>query len=265
MAGPIRERRSRWRARLLAFGAVVGVAIVGWIVNKALDTGADEVSSKPPVAVSVVTDWKRIYAGAPNWQVYRFVSNRPITSIGRPPSDQCAEWRAWALAAGGADADESRASVLIQGRPQTAVVIDAVDVEVVRRRPAPQGTYAVCPAGGPQGSPRRLLINLDSDPPTVRYGERGDDIAARKRLLFTLAGPQTEILDLVANTARCDCEWKAEIHMVVDGHEHVEEVDDGGRPFHTVASRRAAPFVWEQSRWRRLTSVDAARFRGSAP
>jgi hypothetical protein len=173
--------------------------------------------------------------------------------LGRPPSPLCREWRSWALAKGGVDADETRIYAFLQGKPNTAVAIIGVDVEVTRRRPAISGTHAYCPAGGATASPRLIDIDLDSSPPDVRYASSGDDSPARRRLLLTLNGTETEALQITARTRRCDCEWRARIHMVVNGERHEELIENDGEPFRTSASRRSSHMVWAGDRWRPMS------------
>lgn len=188
---------------------LVAAAAVTWGVTRALDRGVDALNKAPAVHISVDTDPARVFAGDPPWQTYSFVSPQPLTGLGRAPSDRCREWRSWALRHDGVDGDVTRAFALLQGRANTAVVIDDVDVQVTRRAAPLRGTHGYCPAGGAVASPRLVDIDLDDDPPTVLFAERGDDYPARKRLLITLNGTESEALDLVAHTRRCYCAWRA--------------------------------------------------------
>ena len=103
------------------------------------------------------------------------------------------------------------------------------------------------------GSPRLIDIDLDASPPEVRYANRGDDYPARRRLLLTLNGTETETLQITAHTRRCDCEWRVRLHMVVNGDRDSAVIDDGGKPFRTSASRRSSHVQWVGGRWARMS------------
>ena len=92
-------------------------------------------------------------------------------------------------------------------------------------------------------------IDLDEDPPTVLYAEARDDAPARRRLHFTLTGTETETFRLRAHTARCDCEWRARVQMVVNPQRTELLVDEDGEPFRTSASHQAKHVTWNGQRW----------------
>jgi hypothetical protein len=202
----------------------------------------------------------------PGWQTYSFVTTREPRDLGRPPP-LCREWWAWARARDGVDADQTRVYVYLQGKPGTAVLITGLSVEFVSRAKPERGTHAYCPAGGAVASPRLVDIDLDTRPPDVRYAQPGDDFPARRRLPLTLTGAETEVIELVAHTRRCDCEWRARLQVVVDGERDEVVIDNNGEPFRTVASRRSAHHQWvarwkgmSQAEWKRTLPMRWARF-----
>jgi hypothetical protein len=234
---------------------------VGWGVTQLLDKGADTLAEAPTIRVSLESDPARVYArDDPEWQTYGFVRTGSVADLGSPPTSRCREWRRWAIPAGGVDADQTRLYAFLQGRPDTAVVITGVDVEIVARRPPIVGTHAYCPApGGATASPRLVDIDLDFKPPRIRFAEIGDDYPQRRRLLLTLTGPETETLELSAHTRRCDCSWRARVYLVVDGEPSEVLLDDGGRPFRTSASGRARHVTWDGRGWVPLSRSDWKR------
>ena len=151
----------------------------------------------------------------PAWQRYGFVTRATPRQLGRPPSQRCREWRRWALAQGGKDANQTRLYAVLQGRPRTAVAITSAQVEVADRREPPKGLFAYCPAGGAVGSPR--LVDVDLNSGRVLLAPRGDDSPTRHKLCPTLSGTESEILEISAHTQRCTCSWRLRLRLVVNG------------------------------------------------
>jgi hypothetical protein len=239
----------------LAVGLTVATAAIGWAVVKALDGGARVIDPKPPVTVYVETDPAKVFAGHPEWQTYDFVSPASESDFGRPPA-RCREWRTRARRADGVDADETHAHAYLQGTPGAAVVIDGIEVEILRRRPPIRGTSAHCPAGGAVGNPRLIDVDLDADPPEVLYAEAGDDYPARRRLNFTLTDAESDTFRLRAHTTRCDCTWRARVQMVVNDQRMQLTLDEDGEPFRTSASAAARHVAWNGRRWAPMARAD---------
>lgn len=234
------------------------VAVVSVVVAIAIGSGgSSEVRPSargPAVRVLVETDPTVVFAGQPEWQSYSFVTPIPPSRLSEQPPEACRAWRSWARRYDAVDADQTNAYATLQGRPDTAVQIDGVEVEMLRRAPAMRGTSGHCLApGGAVGNPRLIDVDLDADPPDVLYAELGDDFPQRRRLVFTLTGPETETLQLRAHTRRCDCTWRVRIHMVVDGRRQDVVVDDRGHPFRTSASGAAVHRQWSGVRWAPLS------------
>lgn len=247
--------RRGWRRLAGAALAAIAVAALGWGVTRLLDSGADAIDQAPLVTAFVETDLGRIFAGAPEWQTYDFVAPLRASALRTPPG-RCREWRAWALDQGGVDADQTDAYAYLQGTPGTAVIIDDIEIEVVRRERPMRGTSGHCPAGGAAGSPRLIDVDLDEDPPVVRYAEPGDDAPTRRRLSFTLDGTETESFILRGHTTTCYCAWRARMKMVVDGRRTDVVLEDDGEPFRTSASRNASHMAWDGRRWRGMTRAE---------
>jgi hypothetical protein len=243
-------------------GAALLVAIVGIAVTVMLSRDDGSQVSKPesrggaPVRALVETDPARIYAGLPEWQTYDLVAPVASAGLGAPPSARCRDWRTWAQRRGAVDADETLANAYLQARSGAAVIIDGIEIDVVRRRLPVEGTSAHCPAGGAVGNPRLIDVDLDADPPEVLYAEAGDDYPARRGLNFTLTDSETETFQFRAHTRKCDCEWRARVQMVVDGKRTEVPLDEDGRPFRTSSSRRADHVEWTGSDWASISRED---------
>lgn len=233
--------------------AAIGAAVT-WGVLLGLNAIRNALKDEVPVAISMETNPARVYpVGSPNWQTYGFVSRTGAADLATPPSILCRNWPRWARREGYVDADQTRLFIYLQGKANTAVAINGLEVRVVRRGRPVAGTYGWCPGGGAAASPRLIDVDLDAEPPRVRYGQPGDDFPFRRRLLFTLTGPETEVLQLVAHTRRCDCEWRAVIHMRVNGKRIEGVVEDQGKPFRTAASARSTHLQWDGKRWRPMS------------
>jgi hypothetical protein len=257
------ERRPAWQRRVLAVLVAAGLAALGWGVNRGLDEGEESLRSEAPVRIRVETDPTKHYQPTdPGWQTYSFVTPEPRKRLGRPPAGPCREWRTWALARGGVDADGSRFYAYVQGKPESAILITGFEIDFVRRRKPIKGTHAYCPTGGAAANPRLVDVDLDTSPPAVRYAALGDDYPARRQLMFKLNGTDTEVFEISAHTRRCDCQWIARLHMVVDGEAHTEVLDDNGEPFRTSASHRSEHVQWDGKGWPRMSR---AAWKGTLP
>lgn len=256
--------RTAGRLRKWALGAaaVAGTAAIAWGVTNLLDKGAEAVKGSAPIALHVDTRLAVIYAGLPPWQSYGFVVRR-TGSLPSPPSALCREWQDWAYGRGGVDAEQTRLQIQLQGRANTAILIDRVEVDVERRDKPLAGTLGYCAArGGAVASPRQVDINLDTSPPTVLFAMTGDDYPSRHRLPLTLTGSETELLEIKAHTRRCDCRWRAKLHMIVDGERYVAVIPNEGEPFRTTASVAARHLTWTGDRWRSMTRGE---WKGTLP
>jgi hypothetical protein len=245
-----KDNRPWWKRGAWRLAGAIALPAIAWVVVQGLDEGKQSLKDEPPINISVVADASRVRApNDPGWEPYGFVSPSAPAQLGRPPSELCREWRAWALDNGGVDADQTRLYAFLQGKATTAVAITGLDVEFARRGPAVKGTHAWCPTGGAVGSPRLVDIDLDAKPPAVRYAETGDDYPSRDRLLLTLNGTETETLEVTAHTRSCDCEWRIRLRMVINGKSHDALIDDDGKPFRTSASAASSHVTWNGRRW----------------
>lgn len=257
-AGSSAKTRRSFRA-LAWVSLTVAAAALGWAVVHALDAGSRSIAEKDsPLSISLETNPARQFRGLPAWQNYSFVIPDATPNVlPPPPSSRCRDWWSWARHHGGRDGDISEIYATLQGTPGTALVITGVSAGVVRRRPAPHGVEGVCQAiGGAVGSPRLVDVNLDHRPPVVLLAKEGDDYPSRGQLSLTLNGSETEQLVIRAHTTTCDCRWRLRLALVVNGEKGSAVIDDGGRPFRTIASSAATPVRWERRRWRRMSAAD---------
>lgn len=247
---------SAGRARRVAAWAlpVLGAAVIGAVVSQAVNRGSKSVlGGDKPYSLRLVTDPAVEFRGDPEWQNYRFVMPDRRRLAGRPPR-MCRQWYTWAHRRGAQDADLTEAYLTIQGRPDTAILIEEVRAEIVKRDPVPAGAQGVCMApGGAESSPRLVDVNLDMRPPAVLLADVGDDFPQRGQLHLTLNGTETEELVIRAHTRTCDCRWRLYLQMVVNGKERDEVIDRDGEPFRTTASTASTHFAWTGQGWAHMS------------
>lgn len=207
----------------------------------------DSEEPRSDARLAVEADPKVFQRGAPDWTDYSYVIPLDMDQVPPPPEGLCRGRRAWAYGLGGADAVYTVAQVTVRGQARGTVLIDGIEVDMLERRRPIRGTWARCPVGGADASPRMVQINLDRDPARVQYFEEGGDPV--EELSFTLMPGEVEFFQIWAWTQDCYCEWRLKL-LLVDGGERREVlVDDNGEPFRTTASNRAVSAAWGQAAW----------------
>ena len=144
------------------------------------------------------------------------------------------------------DADVTKVQVIVEGTAER-VTIDSMEIDVQHRAEPLRGAHALCQVGGASASPREILVELDPNPPRVRYFSQGGDPS--EPFLFTLGKDEAETFRIYAVAAACYCEWVASLHYVVDGKRMTLAIDDGGEPFRTTGSRDAQNYIWSEGAW----------------
>jgi hypothetical protein len=251
------ERKLGWwrRASSWLILLVLGSAIA-WTVQRGLTSSTSHHSTTPPVRFYLQTDPAKEFRGAPNWQGYSLVLPQSRTAPRSKPPALCRAWYAWGKRRGGVDADLTEAYLTLQGRPNTAILIQDARVEILSRTQPRSGVEAVCvPPGGAVASPRLVDINLDARPPLTLLAEAGDDRPGRQHLQLALRGTETEQLIIRAHTRRCDCQWRLHLDVVADGKPLDVMVDDHGKPFRTVAAGSSKHLTWVSNRWQPMSDA----------
>jgi hypothetical protein len=208
----------------------------------------------PPAPLSVatvvdldkITDW-RSQTGPAN-----YLLPKPITAIGRPPSDQVADqggWYTWAHTQGGIDETQSIIQLDVSGTSATPTVISRLSVEVTDRRPPSRAT-AVGPSGQGGGViPRVIVADLDQNPPTIKW-------ANSKPVILSVTQSDIEVIELVAQTTQCDCSWKILLDWTAGSRQGVISVGYHGQPFRTAAPANDKDgWGWYAPSWNGLDGV----------
>ncbi|WP_407705557.1 helix-turn-helix domain-containing protein [Streptomyces niveiscabiei] len=185
-----------------------------------------------------------------------YVIDQPPAQVPPPPMSQDA--RAWAAAEGGLHGKETMVRVSVQGRSDTAVVLEALRVRVVGRgTPAAGNAYAMDQGCGGSLTPREFAVDLDKDRP-IAHSMPGNDAGTELPAVsfpYRVSAKDPEILLVTARTTGCDCSWYLELDWSSQGRTGTVRVDDAGRPFRTTAITGLPRYVYDtlNRNWRPYT------------
>ncbi|CAM5284843.1 Helix-turn-helix domain-containing protein OS=Streptomyces tendae OX=1932 GN=GUR47_06805 PE=4 SV=1 [Streptomyces tendae] len=143
---------------------------------------------------------------------------------------------------------ETLVQLSVQGRSDTAVVLEALRVRVVgRTAPAAGNAYAMDQGCGGSITPRSFAVDLDKDRPIARAvagNDAGTPIPA-VRMPYRVSAKDPEVLLVTAGTSACDCRWYLELDWSSQGRTGTVRIDDGGRPFRTSAITGLPRYVYD--------------------
>ncbi|MEU3899139.1 helix-turn-helix transcriptional regulator [Streptomyces sp. NPDC045251] len=203
-------------------------------------------ASRPPGATSAPSSGEQS-AGLPlTWSVnsqewklgcgHDYVIDKPPSQVPPPPAPQDAA--PWAATQNAVHGRETLVRLSVQGRSDTAVVLEALRVRVAgRTAPAEGNAYAMDQGCGGSVTPRYFAVDLDKDRPIARAvagNDSGTPIPA-VRMPYRVSAKDPEVLLVTARTSSCDCRWYLELDWSSQGREGTVRIDDDGRPFRTSA------------------------------
>ncbi|MFE2248091.1 hypothetical protein [Streptomyces lavendulae] len=139
---------------------------------------------------------------------------------------------------GEADGRATELTVTLQGRTQSAVVITGVRVVMSRPpQPPPASVFGTggCGAAVPT---RSFAIDLDSKTPTAT--PLAPDIPSGPSpavidFPYKISATDPEVFHFSVQTSACDCTWYLEIEWNSNGKSGTYRLDNGGKPFRTLA------------------------------
>ncbi|MEU1850629.1 helix-turn-helix domain-containing protein [Streptomyces sp. NPDC019990] len=177
-----------------------------------------------------------------------YVVSKPPRQVPPPPVPQDAG--SWAASQGAVHGGETVVELSVQGRTDTAVVLQALRVRVVgRTAPAQGNAYAMDNGCGGSLTPRYFDVNLDKDRPlahAVPGSDAGTPVPA-VRMPYRVSARDPEVLLVTARTATCDCRWYLELDWSSQGRRGTVRVDDDGRPFRTSGIKGLPRYAYDTS------------------
>ncbi|MFJ8192103.1 helix-turn-helix domain-containing protein [Streptomyces sp. NPDC096094] len=180
-----------------------------------------------------------------------YVIAKPPSQVPPPPAPQDAA--PWAATQSAVHGGETLVQLSVQGRSDTAVVLEALRVRVVgRTAPAGGNAYAMDQGCGGSITPRYFAVDLDVDRPIARAvagNDSGTPIPA-VRMPYRVSAKDPEVLLVTAGTSSCDCRWYLELDWSSQGREGTVRVDDDGRPFRTSAIEGLPRYMYDTLRRR---------------
>jgi len=204
---------------------------------------------RPPLQVAVLADLRDIHIGAPDWDGFAFVTAQPPRLLGPPPDRPCRNWWRWAHALALPDANITEFEVILAGVQEVAVVVQGVEINIVRQSNPTSRHVLACPVGGADGSPRYLRVNLDWPIGMTTFVAAGGEDETSSGMFLHLSKGDVEKLRVRAVTETSDVEWRAQLVLVVGGHVQRYPLDVDGEPFRTCAALDSPRWTWEGDEW----------------
>jgi len=187
--------RGKWSKRRIALGTSAGAITVGVLIAlipPLIERSANKLHialTGPPVPLTVVAhlfDPGNSCEGGLGWVFATTSAELPMPTI---TSESSAA--SWALANKGIPASGNYVEATIQATDSTAVVVTGLEVEVLRRRPAPHGVYPSLGGGCGGLTPDFYKANLDAHPPRITESAGQIMIKSSVRSVLSHIGSRT--------------------------------------------------------------------------
>ncbi|MBT2426524.1 helix-turn-helix domain-containing protein [Streptomyces sp. ISL-112] len=243
----------RWAPALAGCAAVAALALA-LIAAFGGPTRPERPERQPPVARPAAPP----FTWTTDDHVWRYgcghayLVARPPGAVPPPPAEADAE--PWAKALGAVHAGETGVRITLQGTGERAVVLEALRIRVVaRREPAGGRAHRMSSGCGGALTPRMFDVDLDAERPVARSvpgNDTGEPIAPVS-FPYRVSASDPEVFLVTGRTARCDCDWVAELRWSGGGRSGTVRIDDGGRPFRTSGApgRPAHDYDYGARRW----------------
>ncbi|GHD50869.1 helix-turn-helix domain-containing protein [Streptomyces galbus] len=173
-----------------------------------------------------------------------YVIDKPPSEVPPPPVEQDAGL--WAATQHAVHGRHTLVRITVQGRSDTAVVLEALHVRIAGRdAPAAGNAYGMGQGCGGDLAPRRFAVDLDIDRPVARPQD-GADVGRRLpavRFPYRVSAEDPEVLLVDATTRAHDTRWYLELDWSCQGRTGTVRIDDHGRPFRTTGIT-GRPHYW---------------------
>ncbi|MFJ3362199.1 helix-turn-helix domain-containing protein [Streptomyces anthocyanicus] len=175
-----------------------------------------------------------------------YVIAKPPSQVPPPPAPQDAA--PWAATQNAVHGKETLVQLSVQGRSDTAVVLEDLRVRVTgRAAPVEGNAYAMDQGCGGSITPRSFAVDLDKDRPIARAvagNDSGTPIPA-VRMPYRVSAKDPEVLLVTATAGACDCRWYLELDWSSQGRTGTVRIDDDGRPFRTTAIEGLPRYMYD--------------------
>ena len=226
-----------WKVALTL--GVIG-AIVSYTVPRVLDRGSeaigDAIGSNAPLVATVRNpgEYQSLSFYTP---MYLFTSAAP-EDVPKAVLEDAPEYYAWARQHGGVPGQEQPFRLTLRGRSDEPVIIDALRPRIVERA-EPLAGWFTHERGCGAVDVREAQIDLDQDPPTIRFSDAAGQEPGKQQLALTLqvSPNDVEVIDVVAVTKESDVKWELDVLFTAADGTGVLSIRDGERPFEVTALR----------------------------
>ncbi len=224
-------------------------AFVGGLSSKL----ADSVSSGDPrlVSYSASEDPSQCIGG-------EFVPRQSLQAVlARDPTAD--NWDFLEAQPGAAQVGRDVVLVSVQGESARTITLTGIQFHV-RRHPHPKGAVFSGQCGGPFVG-RAIEVDLDANPPRIvdsvsdeqgmlgSRGLHGERLYKPIRFPWTVSLTDPLLLDVIATTESCYCEWSAEIQWVSGAETGTLNVDNGGGGYRVIGETDPATYVRSEAGW----------------
>ncbi|MFF3450176.1 helix-turn-helix domain-containing protein [Streptomyces sp. NPDC002667] len=182
-----------------------------------------------------------------------YVIDKAPEEVPPPPAPQDAA--PWARTQNAVHGGQTLMDVTVQGRTDTAVVLEALRVRVVGRSAPLKGTdYFTGQGCGGDLAPGTFKVDLDLNRPIARpvASLEGGTTPAR-HLPYRVSAADPEVLTVDAETEGCDCRWFLELDWSSQGRTGTLRIDDHGRPFRTSGIKGLPHYWYTNGAWARTS------------
>jgi hypothetical protein len=163
----------------------------------------------------------------------------------------CFDYHTWAHENGGVDVGQTVVAVNLTALTSATVQVVGARLAITpKTNPPTKGDVAACDQGD-ETTKSYLEIDLDKGSQAFHY--RDSEAEGGHRIVpfaINVKAGAPERIYVKAVSGGCYCSWYLDLHLLVEGTEYWERVDDRGEPFATVDDRETyRRLLWDGQKW----------------